>query len=672
MIQEYIIKRLNNLKSDFSDVSTKIINRYVEKYGQNFNTNHPIISFGYTPKNVLSDKGESDKFSIELWNDIFPIEYNVNRVDHIKDAASRVIQYYDANYPNGENMNVLDNIRYVTAFSSSSFLGIQNPRKSSLALQSMIKTLKSHCQPRMYHRSWLIPNLDFLKNIISQKPEYMSRTYGDVCLNSKMSSSSIPGQGKYRDFVMEHSLIDIVKYMNEKKYTEYCYYAGIRIDRRAKYRLIFSMSAIFRIIDFLINNGSYALCAFGGPLSRYTTENFTYSEIWKEMQRMSERGEYILVCLDYTGYDTQLYTSDYIEISRLLNSHRMSDPAFGAMFKWYENWLSQPKPLVTREERGLVPLIPKVQTLASGLHGTHSFENLIGISTYFHLNRMGINVNRLWANGDDQNFKVKRGHEKQFFSEIEKYFQVNRQKSLSGHKLGVWSKMWFSEDFYPFSEIGTFRSIWEREGGEVDMVESSKFQSNYCKIVLVAMLFLRMGKSDDFVINWTKRLCEISNPKIDPFRIPMTLENINQTKVGKRRRTYMPKGLESAKRDLLRRTFNLRTLEVSNYFDMLKTMYQNRAFFTLEPQEIRYLTKGTRVIIDQNFDYSYRPDRTVPWIYAKFVVPEFFTPQQTLVRSILQGTKSYDGPVHRRYEFYDMLSLAKALHSRNHVAWQSK
>jgi hypothetical protein len=51
-------------------------------------------------------------------------------------------------------------------------------------------------------------------------------------------------------------------------------YAGTRIDRRGKYRLICSMDARMRILDYIINNGSYELCEKGSMLGKYTTEGY--------------------------------------------------------------------------------------------------------------------------------------------------------------------------------------------------------------------------------------------------------------------------------------------------------------------------------------------------------------------------------------------------------------
>jgi hypothetical protein len=52
--------------------------------------------------------------------------------------------------------------------------------------------------------------------------------------------------------------------------------------------------------------------------------------------------------------------------------------------------MKQPKPLVTRRADDVEVVMPYYKTLASGLHGTHSFENLIGISTKIESEKHGV------------------------------------------------------------------------------------------------------------------------------------------------------------------------------------------------------------------------------------------------------------------------------------------
>jgi hypothetical protein len=94
-----------------------------------------------------------------------------------------------------------------------------------------------------------------------------------MCLSAKMSSASIPGyKGSFRDFVLQNTLDGIYQQLDS---VPKLFYLGLRHDRRGKMRAICSMPAQFRIIDYLLNNGSYSLCEGNGILSHYTTEGFS-------------------------------------------------------------------------------------------------------------------------------------------------------------------------------------------------------------------------------------------------------------------------------------------------------------------------------------------------------------------------------------------------------------
>jgi hypothetical protein len=77
--------------------------------------------------------------------------------------------------------------------------------------------------------------------------------------------------GSFRDFVLTTTLDEI---MSDLHLVPYVIYLGTRIDRRGKYRVICSLDARFRVIDFILNNGSYHLCEGDGILSKYTTEGY--------------------------------------------------------------------------------------------------------------------------------------------------------------------------------------------------------------------------------------------------------------------------------------------------------------------------------------------------------------------------------------------------------------
>jgi hypothetical protein len=537
-------------------------------------------------------------------------------------------------------------------------------------MSSIVNTLKAHANPKRYDREWMIPNLEFLKAHLTSNIHIMQRHYGDMCLMAKASSSSTGTGISYRDYVMQHTLDDVIKIMENG--IDHFIYAGTRLDRRGKFRLICAFHAAFRILDFLINNGSYALCEHKGILSQYTTEGYSGAEMWQAMYTMSNRDGMTMICLDYKGYDTQLSLEDYLDISYLLNEHRIKqDEDFAHMYDLYSTWMKQPKPLVTRLESGVGVniLLDYYQTLASGLHGTHSFENLIGISTYLQSIKLGIKSYGFWSNGDDQNISVNNAHVEPFVSFSESNFEISWKKSLIGHVLAVWGKMWFSRTFHPFWEIGTFRSIWEKEGGDVDYVEDSKLKANYTKILQVAITLIRLKKSDDVVTKWINMLC--NEVDINPNIIPVELTKTNVTSASNTIIKPKPYGLISSKAELMNRSFPLTLFNVNNYFDMINSMYNDNTFFTEEPQNVRYYNERKTFVINAGYDYSSTSHTDIPWVLSKIVSIKKDTLENIFVRDVLQGTKSYDGIASRDYYFNDMLSLAHSINNRNRDVWMT-
>jgi hypothetical protein len=68
----------------------------------------------------------------------------VDSITELKEAADLLVRRYDERYPNGVGMEETEVTQYVTANSSSAFLGIQKPKMSKFANDSMISTLNSH------------------------------------------------------------------------------------------------------------------------------------------------------------------------------------------------------------------------------------------------------------------------------------------------------------------------------------------------------------------------------------------------------------------------------------------------------------------------------------------------------------------------------------------------
>jgi hypothetical protein len=670
VIKNYLDKRLADPCSHLDEISSMKITLASNTAKNQINRKHILLGNRNGPVSELESKPIGDKRTVQLWNMMFSREFQVANVAQIKDTAAKYIDWVNDNYPHGENASEKVLILFITAFSSSSMVGVQNPSKSKRSLESMIRTVESHAYPEKYNRQWMWKHIRNMAPNHNLDGDVMKVEYGDVCMRSKKSSTSSDYKGSFRKFVLDHTENEILIDLYGKR-IPLLIYMGTRSDRRGKYRLICSFDGRIRVIDFMINHGSYSLCEKGGKLYEFTTEGMNGSEMWIEMAKMSERKNgYVMVCIDYTGYDTQIGIEDYVRISEIINSYRIkSSESFRMMFQYYKEWMLQIKPLVTKNnEGGYDVIIANYKTLASGLHGTHSFENIIGIATMKEAKERGCDISYFKSNGDDQNTMVHRSSLQLFMKFLKDNFNISEGKSLVGHKLTVWGKLWFAEDLHPAWEIGTFRSLWERESGSSDEVEESKFASNYNKLLQVSITLMRLGKSRNEIMSFISILSKDVKPEIDLDKIPKNLETVNQIKSGKRVDDRDPKGLISQKSYLEGLTFPLKMLNVNNYYDMLMSMWRTETYFNLEPKEVEYYPKGTILTIDSGVDFSEK-DESIPWLFRKLDVPSHLSSRQRLIRSILQGTKSYDGVMIEEYEFKDFYSLSVSINRRNKDAW---
>lgn len=677
IIKYYKDKRFNDPYFTFPLKDCINIRDSYELIGQKVNYDHDLINF--YPKLTFMDKPKTDELAILLWNEIMPFNFMARDLIHLRIQAAAYIQHMDLQKPHGVGFSEIETIRYVTASSSSAFLGIQHASKSKYALDSMLSTLEAHSTKTTVNRPWLIPNLEDAHSYLSINRDIMNKQYGDLILNAKVSSTSIPNvKIDYRTFVFQNTLSDILSHSinYSDNQVPYMMYAAVRNSNRAKYRLIFTMSAHFRVLDYLINNGSYDLCTGSGLYSNYTTEGFTNSEIWDQLAIMSNRDGLDMLCLDFKGYDTQISISDYISISHLLNKHRLTDPDFKRMYSWYYNWLLQPKPIATKvttnSSTQYHTILDLQSKLASGLHGTHSFENLYGIATYREMINQGIDIKNCWFNGDDQNFLVNRKDTERSIQWLTTQFNISWDKSLIGHELSVWSKLWFSSRYHPVWEIGTFRSLFEREGGNVELVESSKFQSNYSKILQVAITLIRLGKRPEVIQRWIDVLCSLTDPVIDSSRIPMSLESFNTISRSTIFNLPKPVGLDSARRYLMNINLPAKLLNANDVYSVLYNMYMKNNIFSMEPKEIIYYPENHTMLLDRGINYSNDEAKEIPWMFNNLITPTQFSTEQLFVRSVLQGTKSYDGISDYQYSFHNMITLANAINDRNRDSWRSR
>jgi hypothetical protein len=232
--------------------------------------------------------------------------------------------------------------------------------------------------------------MDPLFNHIRNYPQVMDAPYHTLLQSSRQSSSSILGERrKYRDFIFDNSFNDIVSYLKINGVT-YALVAGTRSDRRGKYRLICSNDARIRILDHMLNYGSYEIFdAKHGFARNNSCEGLSLSEMYPIMRQMITRDDIISACTDYEGYDGQFGPNDYARLTYELNYHRRTDSDINEGLVILMDFLTQPKILVDASNSNIGdavadPLysdhyrtvLPFYLTLPSGLKGTHSHENM--------------------------------------------------------------------------------------------------------------------------------------------------------------------------------------------------------------------------------------------------------------------------------------------------------
>jgi hypothetical protein len=259
---------------------------------------------------------------------MFQDQFKINKLFDIRSSSEEYLKYYNKMYPSGSNAGVRDNIRFISAFSVNGFLGIQNPAKSSFASSSMVKTLNSHYNSVSGGRCDVL--LDYMSPIfthVRDYPEVMESPYHTLLQSSRQSSSSIIGdKRKYRDFIFDNSLRDIIDSVKSGG-VNYVLVSGTRSDRRGKYRLICSNEARIRVFDHILNNGSYEIFdAHHGVMKNYSCEGLSISDSYPKMRLMVTRGNLISACTDYEGYDSQFGPNDYARITYELNRHRFNHP----------------------------------------------------------------------------------------------------------------------------------------------------------------------------------------------------------------------------------------------------------------------------------------------------------------------------------------------------------
>jgi hypothetical protein len=51
-------------------------------------------------------------------------------------------------------------------------------------------------------------------------------------------------------------------------------------------------------------------------------------QLYPEMKSMCSEGDYVSVCIDFKGYDSQIHKNDYIEFIKILTEHHNNDKSY--------------------------------------------------------------------------------------------------------------------------------------------------------------------------------------------------------------------------------------------------------------------------------------------------------------------------------------------------------
>jgi hypothetical protein len=288
----------------------------------------------------------------------------------------------------------------------------------------------------------------------------------------------------------------------------------------------------------------------------------------------------------------------------------------------------------------------------------------------FEMVKIGIEVFGFWANGDDQNTLVRLPDVDRSADFINDNFEVSWDKSLLRHELSVWGKLWFSEKHHPMWEIGTFRSIWERERGSNDIVEESKFASNYGKMLQVAITLMRAGVSDCRILDFIESIIDCSDSRIRLDRIPTKLVSSSQIIDTSMKRDGDPVGLRSVKRDVNKIGADLSDLGFRDMYSLLNGIYTKRVIFREEPESIEYYPSGSTLCFRPGMDYGLNRYKDLPYALKNIMPRTSIEIEDRLNADILRSTKSFEGAVNLSFCYNDFMSLAKAINHRNTYAWR--
>lgn len=656
---------------NFKPDDVNIIRQYFSlKNNKKFNIS-PLHQ-GKVPTDKYQEDRIQDILSVKIWNTMFKGKYSVKSLIEIKEKGNLFVEDMNRKSPDGKLLNEIEMHKYIQAQGSSSFLGRQHISKSKIGYDGLVKTIESHYNKSEKIRPWLVTNIkDEIIDFFKYNPNQGIIRPSKLVEEAKTTSGGLEGFDDYRDFVFQNSLEDLVlKFRNNKGKLKCDYIISIVYNRRGKIRVIFMVDSEIRMMDSYISGGTYDLFnKETGLYKDYTCEGMDNDELFEVMKKMESDDIWVRVSLDFEAYDTQFSENDYLRGVFPCVQHRMNEKYFKELWLYFVTWINQPKGLIIKPKTP-ERVLDYFNSLASGLKGTHSIENIWGVSIRKFLIDNGIRIRQWKSNGDDTYFEVHRQDLEKAKELIENNFNVSWSKSIIGHEATTWTRKWFTKKIFPIAEIGTWRSIYETIDTSKSVIVKSKFYLTYGKLIQLAIVLINMKISKNEIENILQDVVKHSEIKIDIYRLPKSLEVFNYEGSTRKRKVRKSNGIDSVKNELNSKYLPKLLAGSQNLYNVLYNAWNSKKWIDLNVKEVEWYPKGYRLKIKSGYNYCQKID-SFPWFLKDLDYKSFEATEDSLVRSLLQSSSSSCKVSEKSYYVTDIYSLSFALNERNNNIWKN-
>jgi hypothetical protein len=676
-VSDPIISEYLNLKLDMGK-GYNLEQHKVETIRKHFETNSTkqmdlsAVIPNIIPPTIIQDDRIQDNLSIKVWNTIFKGKYSIESLVEVKEKAKLFIDDMNKISQDGSKLSHKQMHMYIQAQGSSSFLGRQHIFKSEMGYNGFVDTMNSHYNKVPIEREWLVYNIkDEIIRWFQLNPNEGIITPSRLVEEAKTTSGGMKGYDDYRDFVFQNSIEDLLDILDNKKGALLCdYIVSIVYNRRGKSRAIFMLDSIGRMMESFISGGTYDLFnKRKGLYKDFTCEGMNDDEMWYVMRYMKSDYNYVRVSLDFKAYDTQFNGNDYVKAVFPCVQHRMNEKHFRRIWCHFMRWFNQPKGLIIN------PKDPKrvlnyFNSLASGLKGTHSVENIWGVSIRKKLIDSGIRIRKWKSNGDDTYYEVHREDELKAQQIIEKYFNVSWDKSIIGHEATTWTRKWFTSTIFPIAEIGTWRSIYETIDSSKTVIVKSKFYLTYGKLIQLTIVLINIGISKDEIEKLLQDIVKYSEIKIDIFRLPKSLEVFTYEGKVRPRKNRKSNGIESVKTELNNKYLPKLLAGSQNLYNILYNAWNSDRWINLNPKSIEWYPFNYKLELKSGYNYSQK-EGEFPWFLRDLEYKSFELTEDALVRSLLQSSSSPCIATGKSYYVTDLFTLSMAINERNSDVWKN-